>query len=270
MIKALQLCSFLLLLTLLVSCQKKTFPTEQKNKKSLAELTANAYDAYILDLPYQRELYRKKGIRLRKMLEVSTGLLPVEEGHLSRVDSFDTSGKLLKTTFLSENYLDSIVYEYQATGQIIATQEYHKEGDTTKTQYVYNKIGMMQQIIYFRTPITAWDLDHNSNGKLTDKRLSDESPTFSPLREIYRYNSVGQMMETLYLTNNMPTSRLKRHYDRKGRITKNEHLTNGIVMSSSSFVYTLDDLLSIQKEMIRLNKNKTQEKVYEFIYENYE
>lgn len=219
---------------------------DKGDKPDLKELTADVYDMYILDLPYSRDIYQQHNIRNRSMMEVSTIDLPAEEGYIVRKDSFDTYGKIVKSAFMMEGDKDSLKYEYLPSGQIEKVHTFNQDTDSTNLQYIYDEYGMLEQVVYFREKITAFDFSHNKYGKMTDKRLSSESPTYSPIREIYRYNGMGNMISSLTLSKNTPTSRQQRYYDKKNRISKTEELANGIVMSSSTYLYNELGVLSVR------------------------
>ncbi len=257
----------LFLLVITHAPQKGCFKDKKQEEPNYAVLTANAYDMYILDMPMSRDLYREKKIKSRKMMEVSTIDLPAEEGYVVRQDDFDEQGRILKTTYMKEAEKDSIKYEYHSTGQIEKVHAYPQEGDSTTVHYFYDEYGMMSHALFYRDKVTAYEFDHNFYGKMTDKRLSEDSPSYSPVREIYKFNSHGYMIQKLVLTKNVPTAKQKRYYDKKNRISKTEELANGIVMSSRNYLYNEQGLLSIRKDIFRLSRDEEEMKVYEFIYE---
>lgn len=243
---------------------------KQGEKINLVKQTEDIYDMYIVDIPFERSIYQDMSIKERKMMEVSTVELPAEEGYIVRKDSFNIDGKILKSTFDMEGTKDSLKYEYKSTGQIAAVHTFNQDADSTSVKYYYDDYGMMTRIIYYRDQITAYDLNYNKYGKLTDKRLSDESPTYSPKREIYHYNSFGKMIKELILTKNVITEKNARIYDKKRRIATIEHYANGIVMSSSSFLYNEQGLVNIRKDKFRITAEEEEVKIYEFLYEYYE
>lgn len=242
---------------------------KEVEKLNLPKQTESIYDMYILDIPFERSIYKDLSVKERKMMEVSTVDLPAEEGYIVRKDSFDRKGRILKSTFDMEGTKDSLKYEYKPTGQIAAVHTFNQDADSTSVKYFYDNYGMMTQIIYYRDQITAYDLSYNKYGKLTDKRVSDESPTYSPKREIYHYNSFGKMIKELILTNNVITEKNARIYDKKKRIAAIEHYANGIVMSSSSFLYNEQGLVNIRKDKFRVTTEQEEVKIYEFLYEYY-
>lgn len=242
---------------------------DKEDKPTLKELTADVYDMYILDMPYERDVYQKNNIKDSKMMEVSTVDLPAEEGYIVRKDSFDMQGRIVKSAFMMEGEKDSLKYEYIISGQIEKIHSFNQNADSISTQYVYDEYGMLKQVVYFREKMTAYDFSHNKYGKMTDKRLSNDSPSYSPIREIYRYNGTGNMISSLTLSKNIPTARQQRYYDKKNRISKIEELANGIVMSSSTYLYNELGLLSIRKDWFRISSDEEETKVYEFLYEYY-
>ncbi|MGK0391095.1 MAG: hypothetical protein ACI94Y_003856 [Maribacter sp.] len=242
---------------------------DKENKPTLKELTADAYDMYLLDMPYAREIYQQNNIKDRSMMEVSTVDLPAEEGYIVRKDSFGMNGRIIKSSFMMEGEKDSLRYEYLASGQIERIHSFNQDADSTSLQYVYDKYGMLKQVVYFRKKMLAYNFSHNKYGKMTDKRLSNDSPTYSPIREIYRYNGIGNMISSLTLSQNIPTAKQQKYYDKKNRITKTEELANGIVMSSSTYFYNDLGLLSIRKDWFRISSDEEEIKVYEFLYEYY-
>lgn len=242
---------------------------DKEDKPTLKELTADAYDMYILDMPYSRSIYQVNNVKDRRMMEVSTVDLPAEEGYIVRKDSFDMNGRIVKSAFMVEGEKDSLKYEYLSSGQIEKVHTFNQDADSTSLQYVYDQYGMLKQVVYFREKMVAYDFSHNKYGKMTDKRLSDDSPTYSPVREIYRYNGIGNMISSLTLTKNIPTARQQRYYDKKNRITKTEERANGIVMSSSTYLYNDLGLLSIRKDWFRISSDEEEMRVYEFLYERY-
>ncbi len=241
----------------------------KKEQEAPQERDYSVYDNYILDMPMDRKSYLAQSIKERKMMEVEVLDLPAEQESIARIDSFDIDGKLLKIRHIKDEFVDSLIYEYTPMGQIEKEHEYPKEKDSTTTQFYYNASGMLSQVIHYRDKVTAYDTDHNKYYKLTDKRISEESPTYSNTREIYKYDSWGRMKEAMVLIDNVPTHKEKRYYDGKSRISKKEFLHQGVVMHSSEYIYNDDDLLSIRKDKIRLDKEKFEWRVYEFTYTYY-
>lgn len=260
---------FPLFILFIFQTQQKGCDKGKEEKVNLEKQTADLYDAYILDMPFDRNIYQNLKVKERKMMEVSTVDLPAEEGYIVRKDSFDLEGKIVKSSFDMEGTKDSLKYEYKETGQIAAVHTYNQDVDSTSIKYFYDNFGMMTQIIYYREKVTAFDLDYNKYGKLTDKKLSDESPNYSPKREIYRYNSFGKMVQGLILTNNVITAKEARIYDKKKRIATIEQYANGIIMSSSAFLYNEQGLINIRKDKFRVTAENEETKIYEFIYEYY-
>ncbi len=238
----------------------------EKEKDVPEGMDYSVYDNYILDLPLQRDLYAAANIRKREMMVLEIEDLPGNEKNVVRMDFFGTDGRLLKIEFKDDVYKDSIVYEYTALGQIEKEHIYHKERDSTTTQYYYHPSGMMTQVIHYRDQVTAYDMYHNSHYKLTDKRISEESPTHSDRREIYKFDSMGRMIQGMVLVKNVPTEKEKRYYDGKHRISKKEFLHQGLMMQSSQYIYNDAGLLSIRKDKTRLAKDDFSEKVFEFVY----
>lgn len=256
-----------LLFLIVIQLQQKG--CDKEDKPTLKELAADAYDLYILDMPYEREVYQQNHIQNRSMMEVSIVDLPAEEGYIVRKDSFDMNGRIMKSAFMMKGEKDSLKYEYLLSGQIEKVHSFNQDADSTRLQYVYDEYGMLKQVVYFREEMIAYDFYHNKYGKMTDKRLSDDSPTYSPIRKIYRYNGIGNMISTLTLNKNVPTARQQRYYDKRNRISKTEELANGIVMSSSTYIYNELGLLSIRKDWFRISSDEEETRVYEFLYERY-
>ncbi len=241
------------------------------DNKDIKKNVSDTYDLYIIDYPFKRDLYKENNIKERKMAELSIEDLATNTIEICRVDSFAIDGKLLKTSFVKDEERDSIIYQYNETGQIIHVNIYYKKNhEIDTTLYFYDEKGMMTQMMYKKdSKIEHYNMYHNTYYKLTDKKISGESPVQNNRREIYNYNSLGQMIQSRVLVKNVPMSKELWYYDSKYRLYKKEIQHNGTTMHLQEFVYNDNGFLAVLKEKFRLSKDENQSKSFEFTYENY-
>lgn len=256
-------CGFAI--SLLAACQPRTIsPGEVKI------LTADSYDGYIMDLPYPRQTYTQLGVKLRSMMEVSTVDLPLAEGLRVRRDTFDKGGRLLRTWFETEAPSDSIRYEYEPEGQIKKVTTYYKD-DSIYTQYQYDRMGMMTQVVFVRDgEMWAYNTYHNKYAKLTDLQLSDESPKTSNVREIYRFDSRGRHIKSMRLVDNVIVETHEKQYNGKGQVEQTKEMANGRIMATTEYMYGQNGLLQLKKDRIILSDEEVEVRMYEFVYAYYD